>query len=319
MLLQFPPTRERDDGALDAFLGCLPPGLPVALEFRHESWLAPEVEERIAAAGGTVCVGGDRRAPCCRGCPRARSPTCACARTATRPRPATAGATCSSARPPTGPVYAFAKHEGLEAGDPFGGVGLAEWLARPRDRCRRERHAARQPGRSDLELAADAPDGFRAGRLRIGRLLGARRTGASLYEIPPGQAVCPYHYEYGEEEWVLVLEGHPTLRTPDGTERLDPLDIAFFPTGPEGAHQIRNDTDGNRAGADVVGGRVPRRQRLPGQRQGRRLERGRRGGPDRAALGRGGLLRRRDLSVRRGFAEPDDPTLMQRPRAASGA
>ncbi|HSI29968.1 MAG TPA: cupin domain-containing protein [Miltoncostaeaceae bacterium] len=93
------------------------------------------------------------------------------------------------------------------------------------------------------ELAAGAPDGFRAARLRIGHLLGARRTGASLYEIPPGQAVCPYHYEYGEEEWVLVLEGHPTLRTPDGTERLDPLDIAFFPTGPEGAHQIRNDAE----------------------------------------------------------------------------
>jgi len=31
------------------------------------------------------------------------------------------------------PVYAFAKHEGLDAGDPFGGVGLAEWLARPRE------------------------------------------------------------------------------------------------------------------------------------------------------------------------------------------
>ena len=93
------------------------------------------------------------------------------------------------------------------------------------------------------ELAAGAPDCFRSARLRIGHLLGARRTGASLYEIPPGQAVCPYHYEYGEEEWVLVLEGHPTLRTPDGTERLDPLDIAFFPTGPEGAHQIRNDAE----------------------------------------------------------------------------
>ena len=93
------------------------------------------------------------------------------------------------------------------------------------------------------EVGAGAPDGFRAARLRIGHLLGARRTGASLYEIPPGQAVCPYHYEYGEEEWVLVLEGHPTLRTPDGTERLDPLDIAFFPTGPEGAHQIRNDAE----------------------------------------------------------------------------
>jgi uncharacterized cupin superfamily protein len=87
------------------------------------------------------------------------------------------------------------------------------------------------------------PDGFRGRRLRTRTRLGAERTGATLYEIPPGQAVCPYHYEYGEEEWALVIEGTPTVRTPTGTERLEPLDLVFFPTGPEGAHQIRNDSD----------------------------------------------------------------------------
>jgi uncharacterized cupin superfamily protein len=87
------------------------------------------------------------------------------------------------------------------------------------------------------------PDGFRGRRLPTRTRLGAERTGATLYEIPPGQAVCPYHYEYGEEEWALVIEGTPTVRTPVGTERLEPLDLVFFPTGPEGAHQIRNDSD----------------------------------------------------------------------------
>jgi uncharacterized cupin superfamily protein len=87
------------------------------------------------------------------------------------------------------------------------------------------------------------PDGFRGRRLPTRSRLGAERTGATLYEIPPGQAVCPYHYEYGEEEWALVIEGTPTVRTPVGTERLEPLDLVFFPTGPEGAHQIRNDSD----------------------------------------------------------------------------
>ncbi|HEY4277973.1 MAG TPA: cupin domain-containing protein [Conexibacter sp.] len=90
---------------------------------------------------------------------------------------------------------------------------------------------------------ADDPDGFRAGMARFGRQLGAQRTSASLYELPPGQSICPYHYEYGEEEWALVLAGHPTVRTPEGTRQLDPLDMVFFPTGPEGAHQLRNDTD----------------------------------------------------------------------------
>jgi uncharacterized cupin superfamily protein len=87
------------------------------------------------------------------------------------------------------------------------------------------------------------PDGFHAGMFRFGDSLGAQRTGATLYELPPGQAVCPYHYEYGEEEWALVLSGHPTVRTPEGSERLDPLDMLFFPTGPAGAHQLRNDSD----------------------------------------------------------------------------
>ena len=61
------------------------------------------------------------------------------------------------------------------------------------------------------------PEGFRSGQARLGPSLGARRTGVSVYELPPRQAVCPYHYEYGEEEWVLVLQGHPVLRTPEGT------------------------------------------------------------------------------------------------------
>ncbi len=69
------------------------------------------------------------------------------------------------------------------------------------------------------------PEGFRAGMFRLGPQVGAKQTGASLYELPPGQAVCPYHYEYGEEEWMLVIEGRPTARTPDGTEQLDPSDL----------------------------------------------------------------------------------------------
>jgi uncharacterized cupin superfamily protein len=87
------------------------------------------------------------------------------------------------------------------------------------------------------------PDGFRSGVFRIGPQVGAERTGTSVYELPPGQALCPYHYEYGEEEWLLVIEGRPTVRTPEGTEQVDPMDLVFFPPGPAGAHQVRNDTE----------------------------------------------------------------------------
>jgi len=88
------------------------------------------------------------------------------------------------------------------------------------------------------------PDGFRSGAFRLRQQMGAEDTGATVYELPPGQAVCPYHYEYGEEEWLLVLDGRPSVRTPEGTERLEPFEMAFFPKGPAGAHQVLNDTDG---------------------------------------------------------------------------
>jgi uncharacterized cupin superfamily protein len=90
---------------------------------------------------------------------------------------------------------------------------------------------------------SDDPEGFRAGMYRFGAQLGAEDTSTSVYELPPGQAICPYHYEYGEEEWLLVLGGRPSVRTPDGVEQLSPLDVMFFPKGPAGAHQVRNDAD----------------------------------------------------------------------------
>ena len=87
----------------------------------------------------------------------------------------------------------------------------------------------------------DDPEGFRAGLFRPGPDLGAERLGLSVYEIPAGQALCPYHYEYGEEEWLLVLAGEATVRHPGGEEVLGPWDLTCFPVGPEGAHEIRND------------------------------------------------------------------------------
>jgi predicted signal transduction protein with EAL and GGDEF domain len=65
----------------------------------------------------------------------------------------------------------------------------------------------------DFEYDAEDPEGFKAGMKRFGKTLGASATGVSIYELPPGQAICPYHYEYAEEEWLIVLEGTPTLRT----------------------------------------------------------------------------------------------------------
>jgi len=94
-----------------------------------------------------------------------------------------------------------------------------------------------------FEYDADDPDGYRAGMMRLGPLVGAELLGVSIYDIPPDQSICPYHYEHGEEEWLIVLSGAPSLRRPDGTEALAPWDVVCFRRGSEGAHKVTNETD----------------------------------------------------------------------------
>ncbi len=89
----------------------------------------------------------------------------------------------------------------------------------------------------------DDPPGYGTGYARLGPLVGGEQLGLSVYELPPGQSICPYHYENAEEEWLVVLAGRPTLRTPDGEQELGPWDCAFFPTGEAGAHKVTNRTD----------------------------------------------------------------------------
>ena len=89
----------------------------------------------------------------------------------------------------------------------------------------------------------DDPDGYIVGQEQVGPLVGAEQLGLSVYELPPGNSVCPYHYEPGFDEWLIVLTGRPTLRTPDGEHELEPWDTVFFPPDETGAHKVTNKTD----------------------------------------------------------------------------
>jgi uncharacterized cupin superfamily protein len=81
--------------------------------------------------------------------------------------------------------------------------------------------------------------GFRNRERPLGGTLGAQKLGGTIYLIEPDQRICPYHWHFGEEEWLLVLEGAVTLRTPDGERALARGAVAVFPTGPSGAHDVR--------------------------------------------------------------------------------
>jgi uncharacterized protein YecE (DUF72 family) len=52
MLVQFPPTRPRDDGLLRLLLDSLDPELEYAFEFRHESWAGAEVPVHVNSFEG---------------------------------------------------------------------------------------------------------------------------------------------------------------------------------------------------------------------------------------------------------------------------
>lgn len=96
--------------------------------------------------------------------------------------------------------------------------------------------------RSEFE-DGERPEGFRSRRARIGYELGTELIGASLWEVPPGEAAYPYHFHYSDEELVIVLSGRPSLRTPEGIRELEEGEALRFPLGEEGAHQILNRTD----------------------------------------------------------------------------
>ena len=69
----------------------------------------------------------------------------------------------------------------------------------------------------EFEYDETDPAGFRAGVARVGKTAGGEALAIKVFELPSGESVCPYHYEY-EEEWLLVLEGEVVVRTPEGEQ-----------------------------------------------------------------------------------------------------
>jgi len=86
-------------------------------------------------------------------------------------------------------------------------------------------------------------DGWRSKDAWVGHHVGAELLGGSMYELEAGDKLWPYHTHHANEEWVVVLRGAPTLRTPEGEQTLGEGDVVCFPRGKEGAHQLINRTD----------------------------------------------------------------------------
>jgi uncharacterized cupin superfamily protein len=92
---------------------------------------------------------------------------------------------------------------------------------------------------SECELDETDPDGYHSGVAPVGESAGGEALVVKVFELPPGQAVCPYHYEY-EEEWLVVLVGAVTVRVPDRERELGTGEVMCFAPGPAGAHKVSN-------------------------------------------------------------------------------
>jgi uncharacterized protein YecE (DUF72 family) len=64
LLCQLPPHFPRDLDRLDTFLGAVPEGQRVAVEFRHPSWDVEETYEVLARHGAAYCVMSGANLPC---------------------------------------------------------------------------------------------------------------------------------------------------------------------------------------------------------------------------------------------------------------
>ena len=89
----------------------------------------------------------------------------------------------------------------------------------------------------------EARPGWRSKDAWVGARLGGELLGGSLYELEPGDRLWPYHLHHANEEWLIVVRGRPTLRTPDGERELEEGDVVVFRRGEAGAHQVSNRTD----------------------------------------------------------------------------
>jgi uncharacterized cupin superfamily protein len=70
-----------------------------------------------------------------------------------------------------------------------------------------------------------------------------RPLSGAVWELLPESRGVDYHFHHGTEEFLIVLQGTATLRTPDGERELPAGSVAHFSPGPDGAHTVMNLSD----------------------------------------------------------------------------
>jgi uncharacterized cupin superfamily protein len=76
----------------------------------------------------------------------------------------------------------------------------------------------------------------------LGDALGLTNFGVNLTRLVPNAVSSLRHAHTRQDEFVYILEGHPTLRTDEGSTRLAPGMCAGFQAGTSDGHCLVNET-----------------------------------------------------------------------------
>ena len=84
-----------------------------------------------------------------------------------------------------------------------------------------------------------------AGRQKhpLGDLFGLTNFGVNLTRLAPQASSALRHAHAKQDEFIYVLEGHPTLHTDEGRTRLSPGMCAGFKAGTGNGHRLINETN----------------------------------------------------------------------------
>jgi uncharacterized cupin superfamily protein len=77
----------------------------------------------------------------------------------------------------------------------------------------------------------------------LGDLFGLSNFGVSLTRLAPNAASALRHAHTKQDEFVYILQGHPTLHTDEGWTRLSPGMCAGFKAGTGNGHRLVNETE----------------------------------------------------------------------------
>ena len=77
----------------------------------------------------------------------------------------------------------------------------------------------------------------------LGDLFGLANFGVNLTRLLPGATSALRHAHTKQDEFVDILQGHPTLHTDEGPTKLSPGMCAGFKAGIGNGHHLVNDTD----------------------------------------------------------------------------